>query len=495
MRNFITLFFICILSNLVLANEPIKNIESSHLKEVFDAWDANVGDYVYESSMALVNNRSMPEPNANVDKSVFEYLRSMPEDRINRINRIVETQKEISRENGDDEMAENWEKYERFIQSSRCDMNKGRSNGDPHMTTLDGKKYDFQNAGDYILTQNGERFQIQTRQTRHNEKISVNGAMVMDINGDVFEAYVQGEESQGDGISMMLNNEPVSIGDNPMVLKNGGVLSKVGKKYKVDFPTGEQVQFSNRTFQKSALLDIDVFVPNCREGYDGLLGNNDGNPNNDIVIRTPLENDTSNNRTWANNTHDDVFGNNRRNDDVRQRQQSDLRFISEEFGPQFLTNEDNNLFSNPWLNLPPYVMFPQEHLTLAELDDKQIEEGLKTCREKGVDEADLMGCVYDHGYVGLEPELPADYVDVNDRNQDAKKPVNNNKQVNPNPHQNTRVPAPVVRPRYPRSRRIFRPAPPVQSTPNTPRTPTSTPNRTPSNRGGNVQRGSTRGGR
>ncbi|MGZ8504291.1 MAG: multicopper oxidase domain-containing protein [Flavitalea sp.] len=41
----------------------------------------------------------------------------------------------------------------------------GSDNGDPHIHTIDGKRYDFQGVGEFILLQDNEGIEIQTRQT------------------------------------------------------------------------------------------------------------------------------------------------------------------------------------------------------------------------------------------------------------------------------------------------------------------------------------------
>lgn len=44
-------------------------------------------------------------------------------------------------------------------------MDEGSDNGDPHIHTVDGKRYDFQAAGEFILLRDREGLEVQTRQT------------------------------------------------------------------------------------------------------------------------------------------------------------------------------------------------------------------------------------------------------------------------------------------------------------------------------------------
>src|SRR5204863_9443964 len=43
-------------------------------------------------------------------------------------------------------------------------LNDGYTDGDPHLTTVDGIQYDFQGAGEFVLLRDGSAMEVQTRQ-------------------------------------------------------------------------------------------------------------------------------------------------------------------------------------------------------------------------------------------------------------------------------------------------------------------------------------------
>src|SRR5690554_3984764 len=177
-----------------------------------------------------------------------------------------------------------WQEWKNYLNSSRCDMNKnGKSSGDPHMRTFDGEAYDFQNAGDYLLSASEDNsFMIQTQQVRTTPSIALNGGISMNINGDLV-TFSSVDKSKGEKM-IHVNNQEIQNEETNLVLPQGGVVEYNKKKYLVKWPTGEQASISQRKFKDKQLFDIMVYVPDCKQNYYGLLGNNDGSRNDLVVI-------------------------------------------------------------------------------------------------------------------------------------------------------------------------------------------------------------------
>lgn len=233
-------------------------------------------------------------------------------------------------------------------------------------------------------------------------------------------------------------------------------------------------------------MNADIFVPSCRPNYFGLLGDNDGDKDNDLIIRNPA------NDGWMNISPDrsrgNVFGAGRNNPVVQNAEREKLRFISTVFGDQFIVVDEANLFANPWTDIPEFVRYPVMNLTLADLTDEQIEEGLQLAREKGVAEEDLFAAVFDYGFVGLEPELPATYTGDENVTAFLKEREENNIQqpnqgVNPTHSNDNFMPPP------PRRNRGMMP-PPIYRAPTTAPSGVNQGGRTPSNSQGTSGRGS-----
>lgn len=414
--------------------KPFEKQHSDHIKEIFEAWDNDRGPWLYESIGALIMQEEMPERVASLERTPFELVSEMSDNRKNRILRAADVALEEERaQNTTDQYF--WEEYMRFINSTECQVSQGRSNGDPHMRTFDGEKYDFQTAGEYVLTSSTvNNFDVQTRQVRHNERISVNGAVVVNVNGDRVSVYAQDFPDEFTDAPVRINGKVLDQEFETYLLKNGGVIRYANNRYMIHAPTGEQVHVRTRSFQGSALLDLDIFTPACDGSMEGLLGNADGNPDTDLVVREPKDDRQAATDFPVDRTFDAVFGAGRHDKGQRNAEVARLNFLSRDFGDQFMVDSTNSMFEAPIGILPEALRYPTENLTLSDLTDEEIEEALAVCREAGVAEDDLMECAFDFGYVGLEPELPSVYVAPNE-SREIGLPENNVNNPNDNKEQ------------------------------------------------------------
>lgn len=406
-----------LVSGMTLATEsekPFKKQHSDHVKEIFEAWNADKGSWLYESIGALVMQEQIPERITNLKRTPFELVSEMSDNRKNRILNAADVALEEERSQSDADQYF-WEEYIRFIRSTECEVRQGRSNGDPHISTYDGAKYDFQTAGEYVLTRSTVNdFTVQTRQVRHTDKISVNGAAVVNVNGDRVSIYAQDFPDEFTDVPVRVNGMVLDEKFETYLLDNGGVIRFENNRYVIHAPTGEQVHSRTRTFQGSALLDLDIFVPACEETMEGLLGNADGNPDTDLVVRESSDDGETALDFPVDRTYDAVFGTGRHEKGQRNAEVARLNFLSRDFGNQFIVDTTSSLFEVPIGILPEALRFPAENLTLSELDDEELEKALAVCRDAGVAEDDLMECVFDYGYIGLNPELPAIYIAPNE---------------------------------------------------------------------------------
>jgi hypothetical protein len=70
--------------------------------------------------------------------------------------------------------------------------NCGESNGDPHLRTFDGKRYDFQAAGEFVAARSAAgEFEVQVRQEpprgHTSRSVTLNTAVAMDVDGTTIE--------------------------------------------------------------------------------------------------------------------------------------------------------------------------------------------------------------------------------------------------------------------------------------------------------------------
>ena len=421
---FAVLFALSTWTNAIETNPvQFKRQDSDHIKQIFEAWDKEKGDYLYESMATLVMHQQQPERPEGMNKTPFELLQTMGEERIDRLDRIatdeLENEKNATRGKRESYYWENWRAY---LRDTKCGMTQGSSGGDPHNTTFDGEKYDFQNAGDYLLTSSDDNtFMVQVQQYRHDESISLIGGTTMNVNGDILEfKSVESDEKARQRKMITVNGEEVQTEGTNLILPQGGVVDYKNKKYVVKWPTGEQMQVSTRKFQGNELYDLYVSVPKCRQDYYGLLGNNDGERNDFIIDKPDVNKDLSHDRSTY--SHDELFGEGRKSPEVQDRTKRSARYIAHDFGDTHQLDEKTSLFSNQMTDIPDFVRYPSKPMSLDGLTDEQIEEGLRKAREAGVAEDDLYGAVYDYGYVGLDPVAYKDEYEKPKRTEKYKEP-------------------------------------------------------------------------
>ena len=57
---FVGFLFSISIQNVIAQSTPFKKQESDHIKDIFNAWDQNNGDYLYESVAATVMHQQQP---------------------------------------------------------------------------------------------------------------------------------------------------------------------------------------------------------------------------------------------------------------------------------------------------------------------------------------------------------------------------------------------------------------------------------------------------
>src|SRR5207249_9762707 len=113
--------------------------------------------------------------------------------------------------------------------------------GDPHITTFDGKRYDFQSSGEFVLLRQSEGQEIQTRQTPipttstpgpdpHDDLalcVSINSAIAarMGTHRVTYEPNLSGVPDPT-GLQLRVDGVLTALDPNGIDLGSGGRIAK-----------------------------------------------------------------------------------------------------------------------------------------------------------------------------------------------------------------------------------------------------------------------------
>lgn len=179
---------------------------------------------------------------------------------------------------------------------SLCSLPPGGGNGDPHMVTFDGLRFEFQPIGEFILATDKQSYNIQVRTEQYGRtQTSVQTAVTVKM-GDV-KVGVFARESP----VLRINDAPAVINCPGQLVPNGQLCSG-----RVNFDNGawltydaSQQKFSIYLADEVSHLDV-VVRPSVTSGYMnteffpgpaqqattvGLIGSADKNRANDFVTR------------------------------------------------------------------------------------------------------------------------------------------------------------------------------------------------------------------
>lgn len=269
----------------------------------------------------------------------------------------------------------------------------GGSTGDPHITTFDGAHYDFQSVGEFVLAK-AEGFEVQERQAPMTDSrlASVNTALGLRVGSDRL-SFAQ----EGDGLQIRLNGTGTGFGSAATRLPGGGTVS-------VD-DDGHYVVTWPDTTQADILplgpwgLIVEIYPSQTLKGKTrGLLGDDDGNSENDLVTGTgatlPIPPDTG--RLYG------AFADTWRVTDA-------ASLLPYPAGTTTATFTDRT--------------FPSKPVTVDDLDPGRRATAKAACQESGIgDQPALDDCIMDVALSG-QPEFATGAAVADDRIGTASRPV------------------------------------------------------------------------
>jgi Ca2+-binding RTX toxin-like protein len=174
-------------------------------------------------------------------------------------------------------------------------VGQGHGWGDVHLQTFDGKPYDFQAVGEFILVKSlTDDFQVQTRQKAWNNSttVSVNTAFAITIDGYnvVYDSeFAVGQELKIDGVTYNLASGQSVFLSSSKIQRSGNQYTFTYAGLDGDLSTADDNDVIIAS-DNGSYIDVYVDPADYRFGVlQGLLGNGDGVSTNDFALRNGID--------------------------------------------------------------------------------------------------------------------------------------------------------------------------------------------------------------
>lgn len=155
-------------------------------------------------------------------------------------------------------------------------VNDGIDDGDPHITTVNGLHYDFQEGGEFVALSDGDGMQIQTRQTPVPSAmwVSVNTAIAAQVGTHrvTWQPSLRGVPNPN-GLELRVDGVLTNLNANGQDWGSDGRVLLIGQEtLEIDFPEGTTLMVTPHWWadQNQWFLTVNVFHTSATQG---LMGN------------------------------------------------------------------------------------------------------------------------------------------------------------------------------------------------------------------------------
>jgi hypothetical protein len=380
--------------------------QSSNLERSFapietelQTWDPVRGEWLSKSLLAIAQNTPVPDRMFPENFTPYEMVTILPNTTKQKIREISTKERESSANHATDFKI--WNSILEILNRQQCEVRTGRTHGDPHFYSFDGNSFDLQSVGEFVLAKSKDgKFEVQTRQLPSGDSFSLNSAVAMNVGGDRLCIYAKDLPDTDNSSKVRLNGRSIFVDNGIYFLPHGGTVSLKNRSYTITWPTGEKViaQLSGEFMNVSTSI-----YPCVMGGFQGLLGNANGNPRDDMKIDDRNNNDDLyasmdqlntifSNSTFSQNTND------------AERQYQDR--LTRNFGFHWRVTDQTTLFDYPnGKNTASFtdLSFPTLHRTIGDLNQTQRDNARRECERQGIGGINLRGCIYDYAYLNIPP--------------------------------------------------------------------------------------------
>lgn len=362
------------------------------------AWDAVRGEWLASSMEAMANKKPTPDRNFPEEYTPAEMFSAMPSTTQDRVRSQIQRSNTTT---ADSTSRSQWSRLNSFTnRTPDCKPVMGRTYGDPHLKSFDGATYSFQTVGEFTLVRSGSgNVNVQVRQRNQSDDFSLNTAVAMNVGGDRVCFYANEKPDGNTSTPIRINGEPVYIEGANYYLEHGGTISPSGRNnYTITWPTGEKVKLDGSQTGGMSFYNIAVEVYPCADSYEGILGNANGRSSDDFDIRN------GNGGIASSNWNMGVFGSTNQRDQMMEKEY--LAFLAKDFARQYRITQQESLFDygfNQSTLAFTDESFPRIHRTLGDLNEDDRRRAQRECERSGFTGNELSACIYDNGFLRIEP--------------------------------------------------------------------------------------------
>ncbi len=400
MKKHVTFFGLFALLTLGTASAQEKanfGTDFQSIRKEMVAWDAVRGEWLAQSMEAMANKKPTPDRNFPEEYTPAEMFSAMPSTTQDKVRSHIQRSSTTS----DSTSRAQWSRLSSFTnRTPDCKPVMGRTYGDPHLKSFDGATYSFQTVGEFTLVRSGSgNVNVQVRQRNQSDDFSLNTAVAMNVGGDRVCFYANEKPDGNTTTPLRINGEPVYIEGANYYLEHGGTISPSGRNnYTVTWPTGEKVKLDGSQTGGMGFYNIAVEIYPCTDTYDGILGNANGRSSDDFDVRNSMGGIASSNWNMG------VFGSTNQRDQVLEKEY--LAFLAKDFARQYRITPQESLFDYGF-NQSTFAFtdesFPRVHRTLGDMNADDYRRAQRECERRGFTGSDLSACIYDNGFLRIEP--------------------------------------------------------------------------------------------